>query len=172
MKAFIKQSGFFIIIMVLLGLVLVACHLKTNIQSDITLEPETEVIPTSTETPTPTVTNTPVPSATSTPTHSPTPSQTPSHTPEPTATEVLGWQPDPHMFWPKATFTWYDVWWANENWCEQRGQNVSCEVEYRDYSGHCLVGMSCFDACGRYYGVDTIKYGVGPYTFRGPCYKE
>lgn len=172
MKSFVRQSVFFVIITLLLGGILVACHLKTTVQSDITLEPETEVISTSTYTPTPTVTDTPVPSATSTLIPSPTPSYTPSYTPEPTATDLPVWEPDPNMFWPKATFTWYDVWWANENWCEQRGQNVSCEVEYRDYSGHCLVGMSCFDACGRYYGVDTIKYGVGPYTFRGPCYKD
>ena len=51
---------------------------------------------------------------------------------------------------------------GGDEWCLARGTNVTCEIEYRNYSGQCLVGMTCFDACGKYYGVDTIRNGVDP----------
>ena len=54
------------------------------------------------------------------------------------------------MIWPRATFTQWDVWWGGDEWCPERGTNVSCEIEYRDYSGQCLAGRTCFDACGKY----------------------
>jgi len=128
--------------------------------------------PTSQPTATIPPTETPTPSPTETPAPTPTPTETPNptETTVPTPTETPTWQPNPYMIWPKATFTQWDVWWDSEEWCPERGTNVSCEIEYRNYSGQCLVGMSCYDACGKYYGVDTIRNGVGPYTFRGPCY--
>ena len=122
-----------------------------------------------TDTPTPTPTETATPTASATATETPTPTMTATETATPTVTLTPTWQPNPYMIWPRATFTQFDVWWAG-NWCAERGQNVSCEIEYRDYNGQCLVGMSCSDACGIYYGVDTIKYGTGPYSFSGPCY--
>ncbi len=124
-----------------------------------------------TDTPTPTPTETATPTATATATETPTPTMTATatETATPTVTLTPTWHPNPYMIWPRATFTQFDVWWAG-NWCAERGQNVSCEIEYRDYNGQCLVGMSCSDACGIYYGVDTIKYGTGPYSFSGPCY--
>ncbi|NLA79603.1 MAG: hypothetical protein GX853_02475 [Chloroflexi bacterium] len=79
------------------------------------------------------------------------------------------WQPNPYLTWPKADFSQHDVWWGGDAWCPSRGENVSCEIEYRQYSNGCFVGMTCFDACGKYYGVDTIKYGIGSYTFSLPC---
>ena len=122
------------------------------------------VTPTPTKMPTPTPTETPAPTSTSTQTPTPTETATPTPTLTPT------WQPNPYMIWPRATFSQWDVWWSGENWCPDRGMNVTCETEYRNYGGECLVGMSCFDACGKYYGVDTIRNGIGPYTFSGPCY--
>ena len=125
---------------------------------------------------TPTITSTPTNTPTLTPTETPTPTSTPTETPTPTETatptptQTPTWQPNPYMIWPRATFTQWDVWWGGDEWCPERGTNVTCEIEYRNYSGQCLVGMTCFDACGKYYGVDTIKYGTGSYTFSGPCY--
>ncbi|MFH1446766.1 MAG: hypothetical protein ABIG43_05060 [Chloroflexota bacterium] len=74
------------------------------------------------------------------------------------------------LIWPKASFTADDISWAGDDtWCEQRGENVFCETEYRIYDGECYVGSSCYDDCGYYYSVDTIPQDGGDYTFSGPC---
>ena len=76
------------------------------------------------------------------------------------------------LIWPRADFTTADVAWGNTPAdCSARGANLSCEIEYRRYEDNsCLVGMSCFDSCGFYYSVDTIKKRSGEYTFSGPCW--
>jgi hypothetical protein len=156
----------FIILAILFALVAGACGSRVDFAAtetaSVTNTPTITSTPTDTPTPTPTETPTPTPSLSETP--------TPTETFTPTATLTPTWQPNPYMIWPKATFTQWDVWWGGDEWCPERGTNVTCEIEYRNYSGQCLVGMSCFDACGKYYGVDTIKYGTGSYTFSGPCY--
>lgn len=42
-------------------------------------------------------------------------------------------------------------------WCPLRGQNVTCETEWRTENGEICVVMSCFDACGYYYSEHTCK---------------
>jgi hypothetical protein len=126
---------------------------------------------TATATSTPTITHTATATRTATPSHTPSFTPTSTSTPTPLPTDLPNvWAPNPGLIWPRADFTRADVWWDQSNNCPDRGTNISCEIEYRNYSGRCLVGMSCFDACGAYYGVDTIKYGSGDYTFSGPCY--
>ena len=149
----------------LLALLLAACGPRVDISATETAS----VTDTATITPIPTEIPTPTHTATATlaPTETPTP--TPTETALPTATLTPTWFPNPYMIWPRATFTQFDVWWAG-NWCAERGTNVSCEIEYRLYGGDCLVGMSCSDACGKYYGVDTIGNRGGDYVFTGPCY--
>ena len=45
----------------------------------------------------------------------------------------------------------------SDNWCPERGKNVTCETENRTwYSPPCVVS-SCFDACGYYYSIDTCQ---------------
>lgn len=96
----------------------------------------------------------------------PAPTLTPTAIPTPTLSPTVF--PYPNMFWPQANFTIGDVSWGP--WCPLRGQNVSCETEYRMYSNNrCLVGMSCYDACGHYYSVDTIRDTDGPYSFVDGC---
>jgi hypothetical protein len=76
------------------------------------------------------------------------------------------------LIWPQADFTTADVTWGYDppN-CPSRGLNLTCEIEYRRYDDNsCLVGMSCFDSCGFYYSVDTIKNKSGAYSFSGPCW--
>jgi hypothetical protein len=76
-----------------------------------------------------------------------------------------------NLIWPRADYTAADISWAGAlTWCPQRGQNLSCETEYRNYSGQCLVGHTCYDACGWYYSVNTIRHGVGDYTFSEACW--
>ena len=75
------------------------------------------------------------------------------------------------LIWPRADFTEDDVTWAGgSTWCPQRGENITCETEYRNYGGQCVVGSSCFDACGYYYSVNTIPDNGGEYSFSGPCW--
>jgi hypothetical protein len=76
------------------------------------------------------------------------------------------------LIWPRADFTTADVAWGDTPAdCSARGINLSCEIEYRRYEDNsCLVGMSCFDSCGYYYSVDTIKSRSGAYTFSGACW--
>jgi hypothetical protein len=143
-----------------LGLLLSDCSLLP------TPEPTQTPMPTQTDTPAPTATPTYTPTFTQTPTATETPLPTETPTPEPTQTPT--WGPIPGMIWPRATFGPGDVYWGQ--WCPSRGMNVTCETEYRDYGGICTVGMTCYDDCGFYYSVDTIKGHTGPYTFTGPCY--
>lgn len=42
-------------------------------------------------------------------------------------------------------------------WCPLRGQNVTCETEWRTENDEICVVMSCFDACGYYYSEHTCK---------------
>jgi hypothetical protein len=81
--------------------------------------------------------------------------------------------PTPAGFiWPRADFSPADVAWGyTPPDCKERGVNLTCEIEYRLYEDNsCLVGMSCFDSCGHYYSVDTIKSRSGDFTFSGPCW--
>ena len=119
---------------------------------------------TSTITPTHTPTVTETHTLTSTATETPLPTATPTEEPTPTPT----WQPIAGMIWPRATFTQWDITWGT--YCTERGVNTSCEIEYRNYGGNCAVGMTCYDNCGFYYSVDTIRYYSGPYTFSDACY--
>lgn len=144
--------------------VLGACQPKVDLAATQTAMVTDTPTATATETPTATPTYTPTQTATATQT------STPTETPTPAPTETPTWSPNPYMIWPRATFTQFDVWWGGDAWCPDRGTNVTCETEYRNYGGQCLVGMTCYDACGKYYGVDTIRNGVGAYTFSGPCY--
>ena len=125
--------------------------------------------PVPTESPVPSDTPTSLPTKTHTALPSPTATPTQTDTPVPTETLTPTWQPNPYMHWPQADFSQHDIWWGGDAWCPSRGENVTCETEYRQYSNGCFVGMTCYDACGKYYGVDTIKYGIGDYYFTSPC---
>lgn len=54
--------------------------------------------------------------------------------------------------------------WSEGNDCEQRGEGVTCETEYRLYPAGPCMAASCFDACGYYYSIDNCSY-EGPVTF-------
>ena len=109
-------------------------------------------LPTSTSTVTPTITLTLTPTITRTPTLTPTQTLTP--------------RPTAGLIWPRARFSEADVTWR-QTYCAQEGQKLSCEIEYRKDSNGCYVGMSCYDACGWYYSVNTIPPGVE--SFSQPC---
>ena len=108
--------------------------------------------PTSTATVTPTITLTLTPTKSSTPTITPTQTLTP--------------RPTAGLIWPRARFTEADIKWR-QTYCAQEGQTLSCETEYRKDSNGCYVGMTCYDACGWYYSVNTIPPGVE--EFSHPC---
>ena len=76
------------------------------------------------------------------------------------------------LIWPRAIFTQSDIYWGTTPpGCTTRGVDLTCEIEYRRYDdGSCLVGMSCFDSCGYYYSVDTIKDKSGEWIGTGPCW--
>jgi hypothetical protein len=76
------------------------------------------------------------------------------------------------LIWPRADYTAADITWGqNPPGCTERGVNLQCETEYRKYSdGSCLVGMTCWDTCGYYYSVNTIKDKQGDWIPSGPCY--
>lgn len=76
------------------------------------------------------------------------------------------------FIWPLADFTAADISWGETPpGCTTRGINIQCETEYRIYSdGACLVGMTCYDSCGYYYSVDTIKNHPGSYVFTDACW--
>ena len=112
-----------------------------------------------------------LPSATQTKT--PTPTLTATHTATPTQTSTLTATPTlsltQKLIWPRALFGPDNVSWAPTNsWCPLRGENLTCETEYRKDSGHCYVGSTCYDACGWFYSVDTIPFGVN--EFSAPCW--
>jgi hypothetical protein len=54
--------------------------------------------------------------------------------------------------------------WSPDNNCERRGEEVSCETEYRLYPDGPCMAASCYDACGYYYSIDNCSY-EGSYTF-------
>lgn len=76
------------------------------------------------------------------------------------------------FIWPRADFSDADISWAKTPPdCPVRGLNLTCETEYRRYDDNsCRVGMTCYDSCGYYYSVDTIKARPGEYKFSGPCW--
>lgn len=129
-------------------------------------EPSATPLPTLTETatptplPSPTASFTPTQTATATLTLTPTetPTQTVTPTPEVTA----------RLIWPRALFSPADVVWNTDNNCPLRGENLSCEFEYRRDNQGCYVGATCYDACGLFYSIDTIPAGVE--TFSAPCW--
>lgn len=131
----------------------------------------------STNTPLPTSTNTPTSTATAT--SSVTPTHRPTRTKLPTASPTPIWvQPtvDPEssgsgssssrpggLIWPRASFSDADISWRSGT-CADEGKNLTCEIEYRKDSSNCYVGMSCWDACGWYYSVNTIPAGVEEFS--------
>jgi hypothetical protein len=86
--------------------------------------------------------------------------------------KILPTPTPPGFIWPRADYTVADITWGyTPADCPARGINLTCEIEYRRYDdGSCLVGMSCYDSCGFYYSVDTIKNKPAPHTFSGPCW--
>lgn len=42
------------------------------------------------------------------------------------------------------------------NNCPDRGKNVQCEYEYRQYANYCSTSVTCYDACGYYYSMDNL----------------
>lgn len=125
---------------------------------------------------TPIPSDTPFPSDTPTPklSHAPSlsPSSTwtvvPSETPTETVTPTLALTA--RLIWPRANFGPQHVTWRSES-CPQEGNNLSCEVEYRtDEHLNCYVGMTCYDACGWFYSVNTIPDHVGPNYGSSPCW--
>lgn len=59
---------------------------------------------------------------------------------------------------------------SNEFDCPQRGQNVTCETEYRKYEHLCTTSITCYDACGYYYSFDNIPPGLeDPWVAVGSC---
>lgn len=54
--------------------------------------------------------------------------------------------------------------------CPERGQNVSCNSEYRLYDGVCYYAHTCYDACGLYYSKDNIPTVFNEFQgYTGPC---
>lgn len=87
--------------------------------------------------------------------------------------DIIPLTPTPVGFiWPRADFFPADITWGyNPPSCPVRGINLTCEIEYRRYDDNsCLVGMSCYDSCGFYYSVDTIKSKSGEWESSGPCW--
>ncbi len=162
------RKKYYKLALLLLFLFLIACTPKVDYSATYTAFWEN--LPT--ETPFPTDTATPTPTNTSTATPSPSATPTQTDTPVPTETLTPTWCPPAGYYWPEAAFSQFDVWWGGDAWCPSRGQNVSCETEYRQYANGCFVGMTCFDACGKFYGVNTIKYGIGDYIFVGTCLSD
>ena len=158
------KSQIFLPSLLALTMLLAACAPKVDTAATQTAAITDTSTPTSTDTSTLTPTNTP----TLTPTATETPTPTDSPTPTETLTPTFGL--NPYLIWPRATFSVSDITWGGETWCPARGENLTCETEYRNYNGNCVVGMSCYDACGFYYSVNTIPDGGGAYTFSGPCY--
>lgn len=175
-----KRSFLFILVLITV-LLLTACNNRVPTKDDVegavqqtvvshnaTATEHARMFPTATMTntavpPTNTATATPTLTATMTCTPSPSPTETPTETPE-------KWVPPANLEWPRAHFGPQHVRWRSGYYCAEEGVGLSCETEYRrDYRG-CYVGMSCFDACGWYYSVDTIPSDVGPEMGSGPCW--
>ncbi len=166
-------------IFVLIIIIFNACAVSTPIQPTVS-QP---VVVVNTNTPLPTLTHTPTVTATATATSTITSTPRPTRTLIPTATPTLIWvQPtiDPEsagsgssanipggLIWPRANFSDANISWRSTT-CADEGKNLTCEIEYRKDSSNCYVGMSCWDACGWYYSVNTIPEGVNDYS--APCY--
>ena len=173
----VKRISFFILFLILVN----ACGASTPIQPTV-VQPVVLLI---TDTPLPTSTLMPTSTATATATLTVTPTNRPTRTTIPTITSSPTWMAptrDPELgpasggsssgtsgglIWPRASFSDGDVSWRAGT-CAQEGENLTCEIEYRKDSSKCYVGMSCWDACGWYYSVNTIPAGVTEYS--GPCY--
>ena len=153
----------FILICSLITLSLSACSAATVIQPT----PFEPAISVKTNTPQPTLTNTPAPTATPLPTYRPPKLLLPTIGPTATATPLPTEQTTGGLIWPRAHFTEANVSWRTSS-CAQEGRGLSCEIEYRKDNAGCYVGMSCYDACGWYYSVNTIPAGVEEYS--APCW--
>ena len=57
--------------------------------------------------------------------------------------------------------------WDGSHDCPQRGENVSCETEYRLIGGVPCMIASCFDLCGHYYSIDNCTGLTGEIVFTG-----
>lgn len=113
-----------------------------------------------------TLTSPPTQKPTKTPTLSPSPSAT--YTVEPTDEAT----PVPYYgipILPRASFHHGHIA-KRQSFCAEEGVNLSCESEYRRDSRGCYVGMTCYDACGWYYSVNTIPDDVGAEYGSGPCW--
>lgn len=128
------------------------------------------VSPTKIETPTQIATST----LTLTPTQKPTETLTPSPSPSTTYTGEPTDDATPVPYYgipilPRASFHHGHIS-RRQGFCAEEGMKLSCEAEYRtDYRG-CYVGMTCYDACGWYYSVNTIPDDVGAEYGSGPCW--
>lgn len=135
------------------------------------LEKTLSVTPTETDAPTSTSTATATHTLTAVPSDTPTASPTATETATPLPPTPAGPAPTPYgqLIWPRANFNESQVLWRQTH-CAQQGQNLSCEIEYRTDPSGCYVGMSCYDACGWYYSLDTIPGHVGAEYGSGPCW--
>jgi len=59
---------------------------------------------------------------------------------------------------------WVPIWNLSNN-CPQRGENVSCETEWRTVGGVPCMIASCFDQCGYYYSIDNCSQLSGEVVF-------
>ena len=59
---------------------------------------------------------------------------------------------------------WVPIWNLSNN-CPQRGENVSCETEWRTVGGVPCMIASCFDQCGHYYSIDNCSQLSGEVVF-------
>lgn len=56
------------------------------------------------------------------------------------------------------------------NNCPDRGKNVFCEAEYRQYENYCSTSITCHDACGYYYSIDNLPENPdAPWVPTGSC---
>lgn len=153
------------IVLLIFLLVLGACS------KPVPIEPTAEPSATSTNTaiPTETATATATATKTATPTRTPTKTTVPTETATATATLTAREQMRRELIWPRAYFSDSNISWR-QGGCANEGKDLGCEIEYRTDSSGCYVGMSCYDACGWYYSVDTIPGDVGAEYSSGPCY--
>lgn len=146
-------------------LVLSACSKPESVEP--TAEPNP--VSTNTATPTETATATTTATKTATPTRTPTKTTVPTEAATATATLTSAEQMGGGLIWPRANFSEANII-RRRSSCSDEGVNLTCEIEYRSDSVGCYVGMSCYDACGWYYSVDTIPDHVGPEYVSDPCY--
>ncbi len=162
----LKRISLVLLIILIVG----ACTPK--IDNNATLTSFWENLPSETPIPsdTPMPSDTPTPKPSHTPSLSPsnTSTVTPSETPTETVTPTLALTA--RLIWPRANFGPEHVSWRLES-CPQEGNKLSCEIEYRtDENNNCYVGMTCYDACGWFYSVNTIPDHVGPEYASKSCW--